>query len=120
MGEKAASSTATAKVSHLVNHCDTLTIFNFGFHIHLETNQFSCRAEDEDEEDSANIEGEIEAILEEEYPIERYDEYREEDEVEEATTERLHMEIEERYVADSNNMAIVLVNVLHKYHQTLW
>ncbi|XP_019729370.1 adenylate kinase 9 [Hippocampus comes] len=82
MEEKAASSTATAK--------------------------FSCRAEDEDEEDSANIEDEIEAILEEEYPIERYDEFRDEDEVEEATTERLNTEIEERYVADSNNMAIVL------------
>ncbi|XP_077409567.1 adenylate kinase 9 isoform X2 [Vanacampus margaritifer] len=82
MEEKAASSTATAK--------------------------FSCRAEDEDDEDSANIEDEIEAILEEEYPVERYDDFKEEEELEEATTERLNTEIEERYVADSNNMAIVL------------
>ncbi|XP_077367067.1 adenylate kinase 9 isoform X2 [Festucalex cinctus] len=82
MEEKAASSTATAK--------------------------FSCRDEDEDDEDSANIEDEIEAILEEEYPVERYDDFKEEEELEEATTERLNTEIGERYVADSNNMAIVL------------
>ncbi|XP_037100184.1 adenylate kinase 9 isoform X2 [Syngnathus acus] len=72
------------------------------------TAKFSCRAEDEDDEDSANIEDEIEAILEEEYPVERYDEFKDDDEAEEATTERLNTEIEERYVADSNNMAIVL------------
>ncbi|XP_061126066.1 adenylate kinase 9 [Syngnathus typhle] len=72
------------------------------------TAKFSCRAEDEDDEDSANIEDEIEAILEEEYPVERYDEFKDDDEAEEATTERLKTEIEERYVADSNNMAIVL------------
>ncbi|XP_061609994.1 adenylate kinase 9 [Phyllopteryx taeniolatus] len=70
--------------------------------------KFSCREDDEDDEDATNIEEEIEAILEEEFPVERYDEFKEDDDLEEATAERLNTEIEERYVADSNNISTVL------------
>nr|XP_057912171.1 adenylate kinase 9 isoform X2 [Doryrhamphus excisus] len=72
-----------------------------------ETAKFTCRDEDEEDEDS-NIEDEIEAILEEEFPLERDDEFMDDEETREATDDRLSLEIEERYVSDTNNIASVL------------
>ncbi|XP_061900631.1 adenylate kinase 9-like isoform X1 [Entelurus aequoreus] len=73
----------------------------------------TAKAEDEDGDgdgdgEGSNIEDEIEAILEEEFPLEGDDEFRDEEETEEATDDRLSMEIEERYVTDTNNIASVL------------
>ncbi|XP_029281159.1 LOW QUALITY PROTEIN: adenylate kinase 9 [Cottoperca gobio] len=65
--------------------------------------------EEDDEEDEAagNIEDEIEATLEEEFPLEEDNEDMESEETEEAASERLEMEIAERYVTDENNLDIV-------------
>ncbi|XP_054617797.1 adenylate kinase 9 [Dunckerocampus dactyliophorus] len=72
-----------------------------------DTAKFTCRDEDEEDEES-NIEDEIEAILEDEFPLDRDDEFMDDEETTEATDDRLNLEIEERYVSDTNNMASVL------------
>ncbi|KAM9354982.1 adenylate kinase 9 [Pholidichthys leucotaenia] len=70
----------------------------------------SQEAEEEEEEDeSENIEDKIEAVLEEEFPVEEEgDENRENEETEDAATERLEMEIKERFVTDENNLVTVM------------
>ncbi|XP_056260814.1 adenylate kinase 9 isoform X1 [Seriola aureovittata] len=65
--------------------------------------------EEEEEEEKAadNIEDEIEALLEEEFPSEEDNEDKENEETEEAADERLEVEIEERFVTDENNLVTI-------------
>ncbi|XP_074541277.1 adenylate kinase 9 [Halichoeres trimaculatus] len=64
---------------------------------------------EEEEEDEAvgNTEDDIEAMLEEEFPPEEDDEDLDTFETEEAASERMEIEIEERFVADENSLATV-------------
>ncbi|KAI3363735.1 hypothetical protein L3Q82_001351 [Scortum barcoo] len=63
--------------------------------------------EEDDEGDAGNIEDEIEAMLEEEFPLEENNEDTENEETEEAASERLEMAIEERFGTDENNLMTV-------------
>ncbi|KAM9339254.1 adenylate kinase 9 [Symphorus nematophorus] len=74
---------------------------------HSKTKFRSGEDEEDDEEDEAtgNIEDEIEAMLEEEFPVEEDYEDKENEETEEAASERLEMEIEERFLTDENSLA---------------
>ncbi|XP_034755963.1 adenylate kinase 9 isoform X2 [Etheostoma cragini] len=63
--------------------------------------------DDEDDETAGNIEEEIEATLEEEFPLEE-DKDMENKENEDAASERLEMEIAERYVTDENSLVTVM------------
>ncbi|XP_047429649.1 adenylate kinase 9 [Mugil cephalus] len=63
---------------------------------------------EEEEETATNIEDEIEAMLEEEFPLEEDHEDMENEENDEAAAERLEVEIEERFVTDENNLAAVM------------
>ncbi|XP_072219011.1 adenylate kinase 9 [Leuresthes tenuis] len=60
--------------------------------------------EDVEDEDAENIEDEIEAILQDEFPLEEDDEEEENEETEDAAIERLEMEIEERFGTDESNL----------------
>ncbi|XP_073349311.1 adenylate kinase 9 [Pagrus major] len=66
--------------------------------------------EEDDEEDEAadNIEDEIQAMLEDEFPLEEDNEDMENEETEEAASERLEAEIEDRFMTDENNLAPVM------------
>ncbi|XP_026174949.1 adenylate kinase 9 isoform X2 [Mastacembelus armatus] len=64
--------------------------------------------EDDDEEDYADKENEIEALLEQEFPLDEDNEDMEQIENEDAATERIEMEIEERFITDENNVAAVM------------
>lgn len=48
-------------------------------------------------------------MLEEEFPLEEENDDMESEETEEAATERLEMEIEERFVTDENNLVTMTV-----------
>ncbi|XP_032398949.1 adenylate kinase 9 isoform X3 [Etheostoma spectabile] len=63
--------------------------------------------DDEEDETAGNIEEEIEAMLEEEFPLEE-DKDMENKENEDAASERLEMEIAERYVTDENSLVTVM------------
>uniref|UniRef100_A0A3Q3G287 Adenylate kinase 9 n=1 Tax=Labrus bergylta TaxID=56723 RepID=A0A3Q3G287_9LABR len=65
--------------------------------------------EEDDGEDEAggNIEDEIKAMLEEEFPLEDDNEDTENEETEEAASERLEIEIEERFLTDENGFITV-------------
>ncbi|XP_065820230.1 adenylate kinase 9 [Labrus bergylta] len=65
--------------------------------------------EEDDGEDEAggNIEDEIKAMLEEEFPLEEDNEDTENEETEEAASERLEIEIEERFLTDENGFITV-------------
>ncbi|KAL3052487.1 hypothetical protein OYC64_005101 [Pagothenia borchgrevinki] len=63
---------------------------------------------EEEDGDAGNIEDEIEATLEEEFPLEEDNEDMEENgETKEAASERLEMEIAERYMTDETGLATV-------------
>ncbi|XP_026196504.1 adenylate kinase 9 isoform X2 [Anabas testudineus] len=66
--------------------------------------------QDEGDEDDDNTDSEIEAMLEQEFPLEE-DKEDENEETEDTAIERLEMEIEERFVTDENNL-ITLTNLL--------
>ncbi|XP_075315081.1 adenylate kinase 9 [Odontesthes bonariensis] len=72
--------------------------------------------EDSDEEDEGaeNIEDDIEAILEDEFPLEEDNEEEEGEETEDAATERLEMEIEERFGTDENSL-LTLTELLSEH-----
>ncbi|KAF3849884.1 hypothetical protein F7725_019603 [Dissostichus mawsoni] len=63
---------------------------------------------EEEDEDAGNIEDEIEATLEEEFPLEEDNEDMENEETKEAASERLEMEIAERYMTDETGLATVM------------
>ncbi|KAM9703756.1 adenylate kinase 9 [Menidia menidia] len=71
-------------------------------------------SDDEEDEGAENMEDGIEAILEEEFPLEENPE-EENEETEDVTTERLQMEIEERFGTDENRLVTVteLLSELH-------
>ncbi|KAF7661400.1 hypothetical protein LDENG_00263070 [Lucifuga dentata] len=71
--------------------------------------------DDEEEENEAvdNKEEELEAMLQDEFPLEEEDDDAENEETEEAAIERLEMEIEERFETDENN----LINVTELLNQ---
>ncbi|XP_035472613.2 adenylate kinase 9 isoform X1 [Scophthalmus maximus] len=73
----------------------------------MEENGPDYREDEEDGEDADNIEAEIEAMLEEEFPLEEDDVHAENEETEDAAIERLEMEIQERFVTDENNIVTV-------------
>lgn len=110
-----------AKVSKLIITTDipSLSLLNPPY-LHISnplTLQFRYREDEEDnEEDEAagNIEDEIEALLEEEFPLEEDNEDTENEETEETASERLEMEIEERFGTDENSLVTVTV----QRHQT--
>lgn len=64
---------------------------------------------EEEDEDAGNIEDEIEATLEDEFPLEEDNEDMENEETKEAASERLEMEIAERYMTDETGLATVTV-----------
>ncbi|XP_039637151.1 adenylate kinase 9 isoform X2 [Perca fluviatilis] len=64
--------------------------------------------DDEEDETAGNMEEEIEAMLEEEFPFEEDNKDMENKENEEAASERLEMEIAERYVKDENSLVTVM------------
>ncbi|XP_030261487.1 adenylate kinase 9 isoform X1 [Sparus aurata] len=74
------------------------------------TKAAETRDEEDEEEDETvdNTEDEIEAMLEEEFPLEEDNEEMEDEETEEAASERLEAEIEERFTTDENNLAPVM------------
>ncbi|XP_071335378.1 adenylate kinase 9 isoform X3 [Trachinotus anak] len=63
--------------------------------------------DDEEEEAADNVEDEIEAMLEEEFPSEEDNEDTENTETEDAAAERLETEIEERFVTDEKSLVTV-------------
>ncbi|XP_063757950.1 adenylate kinase 9 [Eleginops maclovinus] len=64
--------------------------------------------DNEEDEATGNIEDEIEATLEEQFPLEEDNEDMENEETKEAASERLEMEIAERYVTDENGLTTVM------------
>uniref|UniRef100_A0A8D3BXV2 Adenylate kinase 9 n=1 Tax=Scophthalmus maximus TaxID=52904 RepID=A0A8D3BXV2_SCOMX len=77
----------------------------------MEENGPDYREDEEDGEDADNIEAEIEAMLEEEFPLEEDDVHAENEETEDAAIERLEMEIQERFVTDENNILLGEQNI---------
>lgn len=77
------------------------------------TNQLRDHEDEEDEEAADNIEDELEAMLEEEFPLEEDNEDTA-TESEKAASERLEMEIEERFMTDE----VSLVTVTVQKHKT--
>lgn len=55
------------------------------------------------------MDSEIEAMLEQEFPLEEDKEDVENEDTEDTATERLEMEIEERFVTDENNLGTLTV-----------
>lgn len=65
--------------------------------------------DDEENEELAALKEEIEAMLEDEFPPEEDPEDILNREHEEAAIQRLEMDIEERFMTDENNLALVMV-----------
>lgn len=65
--------------------------------------------DDEENEELAAMKEEIEAMLEDEFPPEEDPEDILNREHEEAAIQRLEMDIEERFMTDENNLALVMV-----------
>lgn len=65
--------------------------------------------DDEENEERAAMKEEIEAMLEDEFPPEEDPEDILNREHEEAAIQRLEMDIEERFMTDENNLALVMV-----------
>lgn len=67
-----------------------------------------------------SIEDQIDDTLRQEFPSEDDNEEREAEETEEAATERLEMEIDERFGTDEENIAVVMVQIHQSFKVIIW
>lgn len=104
--EERVASTEDVTVNSLIT--DHVAFSSYRLYSDLFSEQY-LEDEYEDENETASVEDEIDAILEEEFPVEEEtDEENEETEYE--ATERLEMEIEERFETDINQISSVTVH----------